>query len=38
VQLSDVQAVMNGNLDPFVNGWLRAGCPVGKASSVEEDE
>ena len=38
VQLSDVQAVMNGNLDPFVNGWLRAGFPVGKASSVEEDE
>ena len=38
VQLSDVQAVMDGNLDPFVNGWLRAGCPAGKASGVEDDE
>ena len=38
VQLSDVQAVMDGNLDPFVNGWLHAGCPVGKAGSDEDDE
>ena len=38
VQASDVQAVMDGELDPFVNGWLRAGCPAGKASGVEDDE
>ena len=38
VQASDVQAVMDGELDPFVNGWLRAGCPVGKAGSDEDDE
>ena len=38
VQASDVQGVMDGNLDPFVNGWLRAGCPAGKASGVEDDE
>ena len=31
VQASDVQAVMDGDLDPFVNGWLRAGCPPDKA-------
>jgi len=31
VQASDVQAVMDGDLDPFVNGWLRAGCPADKA-------
>jgi peptide chain release factor 2 len=31
VQASDVQAVMDGELDPFVNGWLRAGCPTDKA-------
>ena len=35
VQASDVQGVMDGNLDPFVNDWLRAGCPVGKAGRVE---
>jgi peptide chain release factor 2 len=38
VQASDVQAVMDGELDPFVNGWLRAGCPADKASGVEDDE
>ena len=37
VQASDVQGVMDGNLDPFVIGWLRAGCPVGKAGRVEDD-
>ena len=31
VQTSDVQAVMDGELNPFVNGWLRAGCPADKA-------
>ena len=31
LQASDVQAVMDGELDPFVNGWLRAGCPTDKA-------
>jgi hypothetical protein len=30
--------VMDGELDPFVNGWLRAGCAVGKAGSDEDDE
>src|ERR671919_45626 len=28
VEMSDVQAVMDGDLDAFVNGWLRAGCPM----------
>ena len=37
VQASDVQGVMDGNIDSFVNGWLRAGCPVGKAGRVEDD-
>ena len=37
VQASDVQGVMDGDLDPFVNGWLRAGCPTEKAGAVEED-
>ena len=36
VQASDVQGVMDGNLDPFVNGWLRAGCPADKATGVQD--
>ena len=27
VETSNVQGVMDGDLDSFVNGWLRAGCP-----------
>jgi peptide chain release factor 2 len=38
VQTSDVQAVMDGALDPFVNGWLRAGCPAKRMSAVKDDE
>ena len=26
-ETSNVQGVMDGDLDPFVNAWLRAGCP-----------
>ncbi len=37
VQASDVQGVMDGDLDPFINGWLRAGCPTEKAGAVEVD-
>jgi len=38
VQASDVQSVMDGDLDPFVIGWLRAGCPIEKASGIEDEE
>jgi peptide chain release factor 2 len=38
VQTSDVQAVMDGALDPFVNGWLRAGCPTKRMSAVKDEE
>tara|TARA_Y100000746_G_scaffold92618_1_gene78782 strand:- start:774 stop:1463 length:690 start_codon:yes stop_codon:yes gene_type:complete len=38
LQATDVQGVMDGNLDAFVNGWLRAGCPTEKASGVEDIE
>ncbi|MDR1437583.1 MAG: peptide chain release factor 2 [Puniceicoccales bacterium] len=27
IETSDVQGVMDGNLDIFINGWLRMGCP-----------
>ncbi len=28
IETSNVQGVMDGDLDTFVNGWLRAGCPT----------
>lgn len=38
VETSDVQGVMDGELDPFVNGWLRAGCPGKRMQGVKDDE
>ena len=38
VQTSDVQAVMDGDLDDFVNGWLRAGCPAKRMANVKDEE
>src|SRR5262249_10468976 len=38
VETSDVQAVMDGDLDPFVNGWLRTGCPAKRMQGVKDDE
>jgi len=38
VETSNVQAVMDGELDPFVNAWLRAGCPQKRLSGVKEGE
>src|SRR5687768_8424822 len=38
VQTSDVQAVMDGDLDDFVNGWLRAGCPAKRMAGVADEE
>ena len=38
VQTSDVQAVMDGDLDAFVNGWLRAGCPTKRMQGVKDEE
>jgi peptide chain release factor 2 len=38
VETSDVQAVMDGELDPFVNGWLRAGCPAKRMQGVKDDD
>ena len=37
-QMSDVQAVMDGNLDPFVNAWLRAGCPLKRMQGLKDEE
>ena len=37
-QTSDTQAVMDGALDPFVNAWLRAGCPLKRMQGVKDEE
>ncbi len=38
VETSGVQAVMDGDLDAFVNGWLRAGCPLKRMQGVQDVE
>jgi peptide chain release factor 2 len=38
IQTSNVQGVMDGDLDDFVNGWLRAGCPLKRMASVKDEE
>ena len=38
VETSDVQGVMDGDLDPYVNGWLRAGCPTKRMSGIKDVE
>lgn len=37
VESSNVQAVMDGDLDSFVNGWLRAGCPMKRMQGIKDD-
>lgn len=38
VQTSDVQGVMDGDLDEFVNAWLRAGCPAKRMAGIADEE
>ena len=38
IQTGNVQAVMDGALDEFVNGWLSAGCPTKRIAGEEGDE
>lgn len=38
VETSNVQAVMDGDLDAYVSGWLRAGCPMKRMQGVKDDE
>ncbi len=38
VETSNTQAVMDGDLDAFVNGWLRAGCPAKRMQGVKDEE
>ncbi len=37
-QSSDIQAVMDGDLDPFISAWLKAGQPRSRAEAVTEEE
>ena len=36
-ETSNVQAVMDGDLDPFVNAWLRAGCPAKRMAGLKDE-
>ena len=38
VETSDVQGVMDGDLDPFVNAWLRAGGPMKRMQGIKDEE
>jgi peptide chain release factor 2 len=38
VQTSDVQGVMDGDLDEFVHGWLRAGCPAKRMAGIKDED
>ncbi len=37
-QTGDTQSVMDGDLDPFINAWLKAGCPRSRADAMAEEE
>ncbi len=35
---SNVQAVMDGDLDDYIGAWLRAGCPLRRMPNVKDDD
>jgi peptide chain release factor 2 len=37
-QTSNVQAVMDGDLDGFVHAWLRAGCPAKRMAGIRDED
>jgi peptide chain release factor 2 len=37
-QTSNVQAVMDGDLDAFIHAWLRGGCPAKRMAGVRDEE
>jgi peptide chain release factor 2 len=37
VESSDVQAVMDGDIDFFINYWLRVGCPKARRQGISAD-
>jgi peptide chain release factor 2 len=38
VSTSDTQAVLDGDLDRFIYGWLRAGCPRHRNKDIQLDD
>lgn len=38
VSTSDTQGVLDGDLDRFINAWLRAGCPRHRNKDIQIDE
>lgn len=38
VETGNLQAVMDGDLDPFVSGWLRAGCPSKRLAGGRDED
>ena len=38
VQTSDVQGVMDGDLDEFINAWLRAGGPMKRMAGLKDED
>ena len=38
VSTSDTQGVLDGDIDPFINAWLRAGCPRHRNKDIQMDE
>jgi len=38
VETSNTQAVLDGDLDRFINGWLRAGCPRHRNKDIKMEE
>ncbi len=37
VDTSDTEGVLDGDLDPFVNAWLRSGCPTKRMAGVRDE-
>jgi peptide chain release factor 2 len=37
VENGNVQEVMDGDIDPFINAWLRAGCPKARKQNTSGD-
>ncbi len=37
-ETSNTDAVLDGDLDPFVHAWLRAGCPAKRMQGVKDEE
>ncbi len=38
VETSNVEGVMDGEIDDFIHGWLRAGCPTQRNKDIQLDD